>query len=171
MAINKIEIQDAEGNIYHPHTTSDVVFYNKKPIEDILLKFENEGLLKSEPYILDAGNVDIIDLGDIESGNYLFGVSINPNQGGSSHYMTSKLFLLTKETGYEDNQVLDVITLAKLGNSTGVPMTIPDSSFSPTFAINGHFTKPTQTKSSVHIKVSRSFSGNNILKFSKLIRL
>lgn len=26
MAVNKIEIQDENGNIYHPHTTSDVVF-------------------------------------------------------------------------------------------------------------------------------------------------
>lgn len=28
MAVNKIEIQDENGNIYHPHTTSDVVFDN-----------------------------------------------------------------------------------------------------------------------------------------------
>ena len=32
MAINKIEIQSANGDIYYPHTSADVVKYNNSTI-------------------------------------------------------------------------------------------------------------------------------------------
>ena len=44
MAINKIEIQNSTGDIYYPHTSSDVVKYGvnstvQKIIEEILTKY------------------------------------------------------------------------------------------------------------------------------------
>lgn len=41
--IAKIEIQDHQGNIYYPHTETEVVFRpNKKTVEESLVKLETE---------------------------------------------------------------------------------------------------------------------------------
>lgn len=39
MAIKKIEIQDSTGDVYHPHTTTDVVFHGDTKLFDLLAKF------------------------------------------------------------------------------------------------------------------------------------
>lgn len=51
MAIKKIEIQDSNGDVYHPHTTTDVVFNNQnKKLSDLL----NEKVDKNS-----AGGIDL----------------------------------------------------------------------------------------------------------------
>lgn len=41
MAVSKIEIQDNQGNVYHPHTTVDVVFMKDgRKAEDVIARNE-----------------------------------------------------------------------------------------------------------------------------------
>ena len=51
MAINKIEIQSANGDIYYPHTSADVVKYNNNTVS-AFLKFLDD---KFNNYLLSAG--------------------------------------------------------------------------------------------------------------------
>ena len=42
MAINKIEIQDYEGNKFYPYTSSDVILHDTRTVEKILNEVELE---------------------------------------------------------------------------------------------------------------------------------
>ena len=53
MSIKKIEIQDHQGNVYHPHTTSDVVFMpDGRKTSDVINNSQNHKLTQDSGYAL-----------------------------------------------------------------------------------------------------------------------
>ena len=109
MAINKIEIQSANGDIYYPHTSADVVKYNNNTVS-AFLKFLDDKFNNYLPWLVELyqGNIlcnanntlrlgsatarfntiysSIFDLGNstgvYSTGNYILALMCGRQQGG-----------------------------------------------------------------------------------------